>query len=227
MAENYIQKRLFEMQDLHYRDFHSALMPTVDKNTIIGVRVPDLRRLAKELKNTAFAEEFLGNLPHEYYEENNLHAFLIEQITDYGDCIEKINRFLPFVDNWATCDMMRPKIFKKHLNELLEEIKIWLASGKTYTVRFGIECLMCYYLDEHFSPEYPRMVAAIRSDDYYVRMMQAWYFATALAKRYDVIVPYIENRILDADVHNKTIRKAVESYRITDEQKAYLKTLKR
>lgn len=227
MAENYIQKRLFEMQDLHYRDFHSALMPTVDKNTIIGVRVPDLRKLAKELKNTAFAEEFLGNLPHEYYEENNLHAFLIEQITDYGDCIEKINRFLPFVDNWATCDMMRPKIFKKHLNELLEEIKIWLASGKTYTVRFGIECLMCYYLDEHFSPEYPRMVAAIRSDDYYVRMMQAWYFATALAKRYDVIVPYIENRILDADVHNKTIRKAVESYRITDEQKAYLKTLKR
>ena len=227
MVENYIQKRLFEMQDLSYRDFHSALMPTVDKNTVIGVRVPDLRRLAKELKNTGIAEEFLNNLPHEYYEENNLHAFLIEVIKDYDECIEKTNRFLPFVDNWATCDMMRPKIFKNRQNELFNEIKIWLDSGKTYTVRFGIECLMCYYLDGNFSPEYPRMVAEIRSDDYYVRMMQAWYFATALAKRYGEIVPYIEKNILDADVHNKTIRKAVESYRITDEQKSYLKTLKR
>lgn len=227
MTEKYIRDRLFELQDLKYRDFHSKLMPTVDKNFIIGVRTPALRKLAKEIKNSETAKEFLEILPHKYYEENNLHAFLIEEIREYDECIEELNRFLPFVDNWATCDMMRPKIFKKHLPELLTEIKKWLESDNTYAVRFGMECLMCYYLDDSFSPEYPEIISKIRSDEYYIKMMQAWYFATALAKRYGEIVPYLENNRLDADTHNKTIRKVIESYRITDEQKSYLKTLKR
>lgn len=227
MAENYILNRLFELQDLKYRDFHSKLMPTVEKSRIIGVRTPALRKLAKEIKGTEHAAEFLEILPHEYYEENNLHAFLIEEIKYYNKCIEELNKFLPYVDNWATCDMMRPKVFKNHLPELLEQIKNWLASGETYTVRFGIEMLMVYYLDEHFSPEYPEMVAAVESDEYYIHMMIAWYFATALAKQYDHIIPYIEQNRLDTDTHNKTIRKAIESYRITPEQKAHLRTLKR
>ncbi len=227
MSDKYVLDRLFEMQDLKYRDFHSKLMPTVEKTKVIGVRTPDLRKFAKEISETPLADEFLKNLPHEYYEENNLHAFLVEKISDYDRCIDETNRFLPFVDNWATCDMMRPKIFKKHLPELLTEIKKWLKSEYIYTVRFGMEMLMCYYLDESFSSEHPELIAKIRSDEYYIKMMQAWYFATALAKRFDEIVPYLEQNKLDADTHNKTIRKAVESYRITDEQKAYLKTLKR
>lgn len=227
MAENYILNRLFELQDLKYRDFHSKLMPTVEKSRIIGVRTPDLRKLAKELKNTEHAKTFLEILPHEYYEENNLHAFLIEEIKDFNKCIEELNRFLPFVDNWATCDMMRPKIFKKNLDKLLLQIKIWLNSSETYTVRFGIECLMIFYLDEHFSPEYPELISKIRSDEYYIRMMVAWYFATALAKRYDDIIPYLEQNRLDSETHNKAIQKAIESYRIMPEQKAYLRTLKR
>lgn len=227
MTEKYIRDRLFELQDLKYRDFHSRLMPTVSKDLIIGVRTPDLRKLAKELKKTETAKEFIKILPHKFYEENNLHAFLIEEMRDYDSCIAELNRFLPYVDNWATCDMMRPKIFKKHLPELIEQIKIWIASDETYTVRFGIEMLMCFYLDEHFSPEYPEMISKIRSDEYYIHMMVAWYFATALAKQYDVIIPYIEQNRLEADTRNKTIRKAIESYRITDEQKSYLRTLKR
>lgn len=227
MTEKYIRERLFELQDLDYRDFHSRLMPNIQKETVIGVRTPDLRRLAKDISKTPKASEFIQILPHKYYEENNLHAFIIESIKDYDECVKQLNIFLPYVDNWATCDMMRPKNFKKHLAELLSEIEKWMKSEHTYTVRFGIEMLMCYYLDEHFSPEYPEEVAKIRSDEYYIKMMVAWYFATALAKQYDAIIPYLENNRLDADTHNKTIRKAVESYRITDEKKAYLKTLKR
>ena len=227
MTEDYIRNRLFEMQDLKYRDFHAKLMPTVSKELVIGVRTPALRKLAKEIRNTECAAEFLGILPHKYYEENNLHAFLIEEIKDYNECIKAVNRFLPFVDNWATCDMMRPKNFKNHLSELLEQIRIWIASDRTYTVRFGVEMLMCYYLDENFKPEYPEMVSKIRSDEYYIKMMVAWYFATALAKQYDAVVPYLEQNKLDADAHNKTIQKAVESYRITAGQKTYLKALKR
>lgn len=227
MMQEYIKARLFELQDLKYRDFHSRLMPTVKKELIIGVRTPDLRRLAKELSKSGHSTEFMKILPHKYYEENNLHAFLIEEIKDYDACIAEINRFLPFVDNWATCDMMRPKIFKKHLPELLEEIKKWIKSDDTYTVRFGIEMLMCFYLDEHFSPEYPEWVSQIRSDEYYIGMMIAWYFATALAKQYDAVIPYLEEGRLDADTHNKTIRKAVESYRISEEKKNYLRKMKR
>ena len=227
MSKEHIINKLFELQDLKYRDFHSRLMPTVNPEKVIGVRTPDLRKLAKELKDDENTADFISSIPHKYYEEDNLHAFLIEQIKDYDDCIREINRFLPFVDNWATCDMMRPKIFREHLPELLGEIEKWIASGETYVVRFGIECLMCYYLDDFFCPEFPRIVASVCSDEYYVRMMQAWYFATALAKRFDEIVPYLEENRLDADVHNKTIRKAIESYRITDEQKSYLRSLKR
>jgi len=223
MAEEYIRKRLFELQDTDYREFHSKLIPTVEKELIIGVRTPDLRKLAKEISKTEYAERFLEILPHKYYEENNLHAFIIEEIKDYDVCVSEINRFLPFVDNWATCDMMRPEIFKKHLRELIDEIRKWINSDDVYAVRFGVEMLMCHYLDSDFNSEYPEMVSRIRSDEYYIRMMVAWYFATALSKRYDEIVPYIENFRLDADTHNKTIRKAVESYRITDEQKAYLR----
>ncbi len=225
-CESAIRKRLFEMQDLKYRDFHSGLMPTVDKEKIIGVRTPQLRKFAKELAKTESATEFLKILPHEYYEENNLHAFLIEKIKDYDLCVAQLNRFLPFVDNWATCDMMRPKIFKNHLPQLREQIKIWMASGETYTVRFGIEMLMVFFLDENFKTGYSDEVAAVRSDEYYIKMMAAWYFATALAKHYDEILPYLEQNRLDADTHNKTIQKAVESYRISNEQKAYLRTLK-
>ena len=227
MSDRYIIGRLFGMQDLKYRDFHAKLMPTVEKSKVIGVRTPELRKFAKEISKTALAADFIKKLPHDYYEENNLHAFLVESISDYDECIKELNRFLPYVDNWATCDMMRPKVFKKNLSGLLTEIRKWLESDDTYTVRFGIECLMCYYLDENFSDEYPSLVSAIRSDEYYIKMMQAWYFATALSKRFDDIIPYIEQNRLDTDTHNKTIRKAIESYRITDEQKAYLKTLKR
>ena len=224
---DYIKNQLFEMQDLKYRDFHSKLMPTIDKEKVIGIRTPDLRKFAKRMFKTDVSEDFLANLPHEYYEENNLHAFLIEQIDDYDLCIKELNRFLPFVDNWATCDMMRPKVFKNHLSELLDEIDKWLLSKDTYTVRFGMEMLMVYYLDENFKTEYSDAVAGIRTDEYYIKMMQAWYFATALSKQYEKILPYLENNRLDADTHNKTIRKAIESYRITAEQKKYLRTLKR
>ncbi len=223
----YITDRLFEMQDLKYRDFHSKLMPTVEKSKVIGVRTPELRKFAKEISQTNLADKFMEKLPHDFYEENNLHAFLIEKISDYGRCVEKINRFLPFIDNWATCDMMRPKIFRKHLPELLGEIEKWLKSDDTYTIRFAIECLMCYYLDDNFRPEYPELVSEIRSDEYYVKMMKAWYFVTALSKRYDEVLPFIEQNRLDADTHNKTIQKSVESFRITEAQKTYLKTLKR
>lgn len=225
-VEQYIQERLFDLQDLTYRDFHSRLMPTIDKETIIGVRTPALRKLAKELKGTETAEEFLKILPHTYYEENNLHGFLLEAMKDYDECVAEVDRFLPYIDNWATCDLMTPKVFKKHLSELFTMIRGWIASGDTYTVRFGIEMLMCFYLDDAFEPKYPAMVADVRSEEYYVRMMIAWYFATALAKQWDAVIPYIENKKLDIWTHNKTIQKAVESYRITDSQKEYLRTLK-
>lgn len=221
-----IQQRLFELQDLKYRDFHCRLMPTVDPETVIGVRTPALRALAKELAGSEEAAEFLKNLPHRYYEENNLHGFLIERIKDYGDTVAALDAFLPYVDNWATCDLMSPKVFKKHPDELLLKIDEWLASGETYTVRFGIEMLMSFYLDERFEPLYLEKVARVKSEEYYINMMIAWYFATALAKQYEAALPYIENRRLERWTHNKTIQKAVESYRITDRQKAYLKTLK-
>lgn len=221
-----VQKQLFEFQDLKYRDFHSRLMPTIDKGKIIGVRTPALRKFAKEYAKTEDAKEFLQILPHEYYEENNLQGFIIEGIKDYDQCIEELYKFLPYVDNWATCDLMSPKVFKKHLPELLEHIHVWIKAEDTYTIRFAINMLMSFYLDAEFSPEYLELVASVHSEEYYVNMMIAWYFATALAKQYEATLPYIEQKKLDEDPHNKAIQKAVESYRITEEQKVYLKTLK-
>lgn len=221
-----VQAELFEMQDLTYRDFHAKLMPTIDKETVIGVRTPMLRAYAKKFGKTADAVTFLEVLPHKYYEENNLHGLLIEQIKDYPACIAAIERFLPYVDNWATCDMITLRTMKKHLDVFIQEVYSWMASDHPYIVRFGIGMLMRYYLDEQFKPEYQEIVAEIKSDEYYVNMMRAWYFATALAKQYDQILPYLEEKKLDTWTHNKTIQKAVESYRIAPEQKRYLRTLR-
>ena len=221
-----IQQRLFALQDAGYRDFHAALMPTVDKALVIGVRMPALRALAKELKGTELAADFMAALPHKYYEENNLHAALIGHIRDFDACMAAVERFLPYVDNWATCDMMNPRALAKDKAALLERIRLWLQSGHTYTVRFGMEMLMNHFLEEDFREEYPALVASVRSEEYYVRMMQAWYFATALAKQYEVAVTYLEQRRLGAWVHNKTIQKARESFRVSQEQKEYLKSLK-
>lgn len=221
-----IIKKLFDLQDLNYKEFHSKLMPTVSKERIIGIRIPDLRSLTKEIYGTKEAEEFICNLPHRYYEENNLHAFIIEKINEYDTCIEEINRFLPYIDNWATCDSLRPKCFKKNKTKLESQIDEWLKSEHIYTVRFGIEMLMVHFLDEDFKPEQLEKVANITSNEYYLEMMAAWYFATALAKQYEAAVHYIENRRLTPSIHAKTIQKAVESYRISDEQKSYLKSIK-
>ena len=218
-----IQKHLFELQDMAYRDFHSRLMPGIDKETIIGIRVPVLRKYAKSIAGTELSEKFIKELPHRYYEENNLHMMLITGIKDYDRCISEIERFLPYIDNWATCDFPGPKCFEKHKEELLPFIKRWIDSGETYMVRFGIGMLMRLYLDTDFDPEYVRIVAEVKSDEYYVNMMIAWYMATALAKQWDVVIPYIEEHRMPDWVHRKTIQKAVESYRITDEQKRYLK----
>lgn len=221
-----IQKRLFELQDKKYKEFHSRLMPTVNPDTIIGVRTPMLRKLAKELSKKPEYMEYIHMLPHTWYDENNLHGFLIESLKDYNVCVEAINEFLPYVDNWATCDLMSPKVFKKHRQELLQQIKIWIKSEHTYTIRYGIGMLMTHYLDEDFKEEYLECAASIYSEEYYVNMMIAWYFATALAKQPQAALPYIEEKRLEAWTHNKAIQKAVESYRISAEQKAYLKTLK-
>ena len=221
-----ITEQLFALQDLEYKKFHSKLMPTINPEVIIGVRTPKLRMLAKQISKSTAVEKFLAELPHQYYEENNLHGFLIETIKDFDACIAALNKFLPYVDNWATCDMMAPKVLKKDLPKLYEWVKRWISSGEIYTVRFGVNMLMKYFLDEAFLPEYPELVASIHSEEYYEKMVMAWYFATALAKQYDAVLPYLTEKRLDMWTHNKTIQKAVESYRITPEQKAYLKTLK-
>lgn len=218
-----IQKHLFELQDMAYRDFHSRLMPDIDKETVIGIRVPVLRKYAKSIAGTELSEKFIKELPHCYYEENNLHMMLITGIKDYDRCISEIERFLPYIDNWATCDFPAPKCFENHKEDLLPVIKRWIASSETYTIRYGIGMLMRLYLDADFDPEYVRIVAEVKSDEYYVNMMIAWYMATALAKQWDVVIPYIEEHRMSDWVHRKTIQKAVESYRITDEQKKYLK----
>ena len=218
-----IQKHLFELQDIKYRDFHSRLMPDTDKETVIGIRVPVLRKYAKSIAGTELSEKFIKELPHRYYEENNLHMMLITRIKDYDRCLLEIERFLPYIDNWATCDFPAPKCFENHKEDLLPVIKRWIASSETYTIRYGIGMLMRLYLDADFDPEYVRIVAEVKSDEYYVNMMIAWYMATALAKQWDAVIPYIEEHRMSDWVHRKTIQKAVESYRITDEQKRYLK----
>ena len=226
MIKEDIQKELFALQDTKFRDFQAKLMPTVDPENMIGVRTPALRKYAKEVLKREDYREFLDDLPHKYFDENQLHAFVISGIKDYDECVKEVERFLPLVDNWATCDQMSPKVFKKHKGELLTEIKKWIKSKETYTIRFGVGMLMEHFLDEDYDEAYPKMVAKLRSEEYYVNMMIAWYFATALAKQYDTILPFIENKSLDDWTHNKAIQRAVESYRITPEQKEYLKSLK-
>ena len=215
------------MQDVSYRRFQQKLLPTLPSETIIGIRTPALRSFAKEFAKTPDAKKFIKNRPHVYYEENNVHAFIIETIADFDDTVAALDAFLPYVDNWATCDSMSPKALEKNIPALYKKIREWIASGKTYTVRFGIGMLMRFFLDEHFTLSSAALVSKIRSDEYYINMMIAWYFATALAKQYDAALPFIEKKKLSAWTHNKTIQKAIESYRIPDDRKKYLRGLKR
>ena len=225
----YIQEKLFELQDEKYAAFQSRLTPNVDPKIFIGVRVPECRKLAKKLfiNEPDAVTGFLSELPHLYYDENMLHGLLISEIKDFDKCIEYVEAFLPYVDNWAVCDIMSPRCFKKHKEKLISFIQAWIRSADEYAVRFGIEMMMSHFLDDDFDSEYLKMVSTVRSDKYYVNMMLAWFFATALAKQWDSTVTYIENCELDPWVHNKTIQKARESYRITDDQKKYLQGLKR
>lgn len=221
-----LEEKLFQLKDSEYQDFHSRLLPGIDKETLIGIRTPILRKFAGKYAKTEDAAEFIRNLPHRYYEENNLHMMLITAIKDYDQCLEEIRRFLPYIDNWATCDLPAPKCFQKHKEELLPEVRMWISSDQTYVIRYGIGMLMRLYLDEDFEPEYLELAASVQSEEYYVNMMIAWYFATALAKQWEATIPYIEERRLTQWVHRKTIQKAVESYRITPEQKEYLKSFR-
>ena len=226
MLREEILSELFNKQDIKYRDFQIKLIPTKTVDDMIGVRTPELKKYAKELLKREDVGEFLDILPHEYFDEDQLHAFIISGIRDYDKCMTEVIRFLPYVDNWATCDQLSPKVFKKNRTELLKQIKKWIKSKETYTVRFAIGMLMGHFLDEDFDITYPEMVAKVRSDEYYINMMIAWYFATALAKQYDTILPFIVEKRLEKWTHNKAIQKSVESNRISPEQKEYLKSFK-
>ena len=221
-----IQERLFALRDEKYREFQRSLIPGLPRENIIGIRIPVMRKLAKEFVKEPEAAVFLKQLPHTYYDENILHALLIAEIKDYDACMEAVEAFLPYIDNWAVCDGLSPKVFGKHKAELLEKIRLWIPSEHIYTCRFGIGMLMRWFLDEDFQPGYLELPAAVRSEEYYVNMMTAWFFATALAKQWDAAISYLEQNRLDPWTHNKTIQKARESYRITTEQKEYLKRLK-
>ena len=226
MDKTDLHKKLYSLQDMKYRDMQIRIIPSINPESVIGVRTPELKRMATDVLKAGDYQEFLNELPHKFFEENQLQAFIISGIKDLNECMEELEKFLPYVDNWATCDQMSQKIFRKHRKELLTRIKKWIKSEKTYTVRFGVGMLMEHFLDEEFDPEYPAMVAEIRSEEYYVNMMIAWYFATALAKQYESVLPYLEQKRLDDWTHNKAIQKSVESRRITEEQKIYLKSLK-
>lgn len=222
-----ITEELFALQDVAYADFQAKLTPNIPRELFIGVRVPEARKLAKKFSKKPEAASFLSDLPHTYYDENILHSLLLSEMKDYDACIAAVDAFLPYVDNWAVCDILSPKIFKKHKTALLEKIKEWSASEETYTCRFGMEMLLSHFLDEDFKPAYLEIPASVHREEYYVRMMTAWFFATALAKQWDATIEYMENHCLDIWTHNKTIQKARESRRITPRQKEYLKTLKR
>ena len=226
MNKTDLQRKLYNLQDMKYREMQIKIIPTINPESIIGVRTPELKIMAKEILKAGDYKDFLEELPHEFFEENQLQAFILSGMKDYDECMEELERFLPYVDNWATCDQMSPKIFKKYKEELLERIKEWINSEKTYTVRFGVGMLMEHFLDDDYDPKYPEMVAGIRSEEYYINMMIAWYYATALAKQYESVLPFMEEKRLDDWTHNKAIQKSVESRRITEEQKIYLKSLK-
>ena len=219
-------EELSHLKDEEYAAFQQKLIPVTDTGHFIGLRTPVLRDAAKKYFNDERKEAFLLELPHRYFDEDQLHAFIISLEKDFGECIRLVEGFLPYIDNWATCDQLSPKVFAKESEKLLPYIKKWLDSDRTYTVRFAVGMLMAHFLDKRFSPEYPQLVADISSDEYYINMMRAWYFATALAKQYDDIIGYIEDNKLDKWTHNKTIQKAVESRRISPDQKGYLRTLR-
>lgn len=221
-----IQEELFKLQDISYKEFHSKLIPTIDKNTIIGIRIPLLRSYAMKIKYTKEADKFLNTLPHTYYDENVLHALLLSEMTDYETFIKSLQAFLPYIDNWAVCDVLKPKSIKKHKQLFIDEIKSWISSKDTYTIRFGVVMLMTYYLDEDYQKDYLNYPLQVKSDEYYVNMAISWFYATALAKHYDEVVKILKDKKLSVWVHNKTIQKAIESYRITKEQKEELKKLK-
>ena len=221
-----IREELLTCTEIKYKEFQGSLIPTVDADKVLGIRTPALRKMAKKYYSHEQKDVFLGDLPHEYFEENQLHAFIISLERDFGVCIAEVERFLPYVDNWATSDQLLPKVFKKSPERLLPYIDIWIASGETYKIRFAIGLLMQHFLNEKFEVKYLEKVAEIRSQEYYVNKMIAWYFATALAKQYEATLPFIENKRLDKWTHNKTIQKAIESYRIMPEQKVFLRTLK-
>lgn len=225
-SQDIIRKKLFEIKDDGYAAFQAKLTPTVDPSLFIGCRVPQLRLIAKSVYKEGGYEDFLEKLPHEYYDENLLHGLIISEYKDYEECLMRLDLFLPFVDNWAVCDTMNPKSFKKHKEDLIDKIRIWVKSDDTYTCRFGMNMLMKHYLDEAFKEEYLLIPASVKSEEYYVNMMIAWFFATALSKQWESAVSYIEKKKLSPWVHNKTIQKAVESYRITSEEKDYLKSLR-
>lgn len=222
----HLQEELFKLQDTEYRDFNSSLIPGIDKETVIGIRTPVLRKFAKEYAKSGETEQFMRELPHKYYEENNLHMMLIVQIKGYDECISELEKFLPHIDNWATCDSPLPKCFDKNKEDVLERAKKWIAADTTYVKRYGMGVMMRLFLDEDFKEEYIQLVAGVKSEEYYVNMMIAWYMATALAKQWDAAIPYIQEHRLSEWVHRKSIQKAVESYRITPEQKDYLKGLR-
>ena len=222
-----IQKRLFELSDEKNADFSAKLTPGIDREKFLGVRIPASRKLAKEIIKENEHKDFLNSLPHKYYDENILHSILISEIKDYDECIKYVDEFLPYVNNWAVCDTMSPKAFKNKHERLMNDILRWVDSDQTYTIRFGLKILMAHFLDNDFKNEYLKIPAKIKSDEYYINMMIAWFYATALAKQWDSIIVYIENGVLDKWVHNKAIQKARESYRITAEQKEYLKSMKK
>lgn len=223
---NNLQKELLKISDAGYAKFQSKLTPGIEPELFLGVRVPVLRKFAKSYIKTKESKIFLNELPHKYYDENMLHALLISEMKDFDQIIFNLNKFLPYVDNWAVCDIMSPKALKKHKTKLIESIEQWIKSKETYTCRFGIEMLMSFYLDDDFNESYLKLVSKVKSNEYYVNMMVAWFFATALAKKWDATIPYIESNCLDRWTHNKTIQKAIESYRISDDQKQYLRGLK-
>ena len=221
-----ITEQLLALRDREYSAFMSRLIPSVETDKIIGIRTPELKKQAKDFSKQEGCESFLSALPHRYFEENQLHAFILSKYKDFDSCISQVCLFLPYVDNWATCDQMSPKAFRKHQPDLLPYIREWISSDRTYTVRFAMKTLMDHYLDAFYDTQYSDLVCSVQSEEYYINMMRAWYFATGLAKQYESFLPYIEEYRLDKWTHNKTIQKAIESYRVADEQKAYLNTFR-
>lgn len=226
MSSLVLKERLDLLSDKKFHKFNSALIPNIDAATIIGVKTPELKKIAGDLYKSGDFKVFLQSLPHKYFEENQIHAFIIAEIEDFGVCINEVEKFLPYVDNWATCDQLSPKVFSKHKTECLTYIKKWITSEHPYIIRFSVNMLMRHFLEDDYNVSYSDMVSAIKHEDYYVNMSRAWYFATALAKQKQAILPYLEDRRLDVWTHNKTIQKAIESLRIDADLKDYLRTLK-